>query len=157
MGGFRETLLKNRTRLIIFAVLFILFYTAIRGMDTEDWTITVLRGLSVGAITFLVAAGLSLIFGLMDVLNLAHGELFMLGAYVGWTVYVRPDTFMDVLTIFTLIAAGLILLPLWRYLYSRWRPRQSIANVWPWLALAAALIVLFFYHPRISSVHLGSE
>ncbi|GMQ77949.1 MAG: branched-chain amino acid ABC transporter permease [Anaerolineae bacterium] len=144
MGGFRETILNNRARLIIFAVLFILFFTAIRGMDTEDWTITLLRGLSVGAITFLVAAGLSLIFGLMDVLNLAHGELFMLGAYVGWTVYVRPDTFMDVLTFSTIIGAGLVLLPLWRYLYSNWRPSQSMANIWPWIVLAATLVLLFF-------------
>ncbi|MCB0029701.1 MAG: hypothetical protein KDE28_17430, partial [Anaerolineales bacterium] len=61
----------NRTRLLTLAILTILFVTAIRGMETEDWVITVLRGLSVGAVTFLVASGLSLIFGLMDVLNLA--------------------------------------------------------------------------------------
>ena len=90
-----ETIKKNRTRLITFAVLVFLIYTAVQGMDTEDWVITVLRGLSVGMVTFLVAAGFSLILGLMDVLNLAHGEMFMLGAYVGWTVFVRPDTFVD--------------------------------------------------------------
>ncbi len=90
-----NALKQNRGRAAIIAALAFIFLSGLFTMDTGDWVITVLRGLAVGAITFLVASGLSLIFGLMDVLNLAHGELFMLGAYVGWTVYVRPDTFMD--------------------------------------------------------------
>jgi branched-chain amino acid transport system permease protein len=87
---------KNRTLIITLAILAMLFFIAIRGMSTKDWVITTLRGLSVGAVTFVVAAGFSIIFGLMDVLNLAHGTLFMIGAYVGWTVYVRPDTAVDI-------------------------------------------------------------
>lgn len=103
---------KNRTQLITLAVLAFLFTTASLGMDGDDWALTVLRGLSVGMITFLVAAGLSLILGLMDVLNLAHGELFMLGAYVGWTVYVRPDTLVDLVTPVCLLLLGVVMLPL---------------------------------------------
>lgn len=45
----------------------------------------ILPGLTLAALYFLIAAGLSLIFGLMDVLNFAHGSLFMIGAYVAWT------------------------------------------------------------------------
>ena len=45
--------------------------------------INLLNGLSFGAVLFLLAAGLSLILGLMGVLNLAHGALFLFGAYVG--------------------------------------------------------------------------
>lgn len=117
-----ETLRKNRTRLIVLAALAALFFTAIEGMaGPEEWAITVLRGLSVGAVTFLVAAGLSLILGLMDVLNLAHGEMFMVGAYVGWTVFVRPDTFVDVLAPLLLMGVGFALMPLWRALYARLR------------------------------------
>ncbi len=137
-----ETLRKNRTRLITLAVLAFLFVTALQGMESEDWAITVLRGLSVGAITFLVAAGLSLILGLMDVLNLAHGELFMVGAYVGWTVYVRPDTFIDVLPPLLLLAAGLALMPWQRALLSRRALSPQVARLWPWAALAAALAAL---------------
>ena len=110
------SLKKNRLQLITLAVIAMLFLTAIQGMETKDWVITVLRGLSVGAITFLVASGLSLIFGLMDVLNLAHGEMFMLGAYVGWTVFVRPDTFVDILPLLLLLAAGLLLTSLWEFI-----------------------------------------
>jgi branched-chain amino acid transport system permease protein len=43
-------------------------------------------GLGLAALYFLVAAGLSLIFGLMDVLNFAHGAFVSVGAYVAWTV-----------------------------------------------------------------------
>jgi branched-subunit amino acid ABC-type transport system permease component len=45
-----------------------------------------LNGLAFGGLVFLLAAGLSVIFGLMDVLNLAHGSFYMLGAYVGVSV-----------------------------------------------------------------------
>lgn len=43
-------------------------------------------GLALGAVYFLVASGLSLIYGLMDVLNFAHGAFLTLGAYAGWAV-----------------------------------------------------------------------
>lgn len=47
----------------------------------------ILNGLAIGMLYFLVAVGLSVIFGLMHVLNFAHGSMFMVGAYVGLTVY----------------------------------------------------------------------
>lgn len=51
------------------------------------FTTIVLNGLAIGALYFLVAVGLSVIFGLMHVLNFAHGSMFMVGAYVGLTVF----------------------------------------------------------------------
>ncbi len=51
------------------------------------FTLTV-AGLAMGMLIFLVAAGLTLIFGLMDVLNFAHGALFSWGAYVGFSAAV---------------------------------------------------------------------
>ncbi|GAY08077.1 branched-chain amino acid ABC transporter permease [Pseudonocardia sp. N23] len=44
--------------------------------------ISVLNGLAIGALLFVLAVGLSLVFGMMDVLNLAHGALFVVGAYL---------------------------------------------------------------------------
>jgi branched-chain amino acid transport system permease protein len=139
-------------RIVVLAILLLLFLSASLSMDVEDWVITVLRGLSVGAIVFLVAAGFSLILGLMDVLNLAHGELFMVGAYVGWTVYVRPDTFVDSVTPMALLAAGLVLLPVLTVLIGRWwgggtatSPSLGAGSLLlPLLALIMALVILFF-------------
>lgn len=45
-----------------------------------------LNGLAYGMLLFLLAAGLSLIFGIMDILNLAHGSLYMLGAYLAFSI-----------------------------------------------------------------------
>ncbi len=53
-------------------------------------TLTV-GGLAMGMLIFLVASGLTLIFGLMDVLNFAHGALFSWGAYVGFSVALALD------------------------------------------------------------------
>ncbi|HMH49817.1 MAG TPA: branched-chain amino acid ABC transporter permease [Candidatus Acidoferrum sp.] len=50
------------------------------------WTIQTLNGVSFGMLLFLLAAGLSLIFGLMRILNLAHGSYYLLGAYVALSV-----------------------------------------------------------------------
>ncbi|MCC7228007.1 MAG: branched-chain amino acid ABC transporter permease [Burkholderiaceae bacterium] len=51
-------------------------------------------GLIVGALLFLVAAGLTLIFGVLGVINFAHGSLYMLGAYVALTAYRLSDNFL---------------------------------------------------------------
>lgn len=53
-----------------------------------------LNGVSLGMLIFLIAAGLSLIFGLMGVLNFAHGAIFIWGAYAGWTVYYATGSFI---------------------------------------------------------------
>jgi branched-chain amino acid transport system permease protein len=50
------------------------------------FTICLLNGISFGCILFLLSSGLSLTLGLMGILNLSHGALYMVGAYVGWTV-----------------------------------------------------------------------
>src|SRR4029434_7921711 len=55
--------------------------------------IQIINGIVSGMILALVASGLTLIFGIMDVVNFAHGELFMLGAYVGTTMMVATGNF----------------------------------------------------------------
>ena len=49
----------------------------------QYWIIQTLNSLALGGLLFLLAAGFSLIFGLMRIANLTHGSLYMLGAYVG--------------------------------------------------------------------------
>src|SRR6187549_283326 len=55
-------------------------------MGTQFWLVQAFNGVSYGALLFLVGAGLSLIFGVMRIVNLAHGSYFMLGGYVALTV-----------------------------------------------------------------------
>jgi branched-chain amino acid transport system permease protein len=60
-------------------------------IDVRTWTTLTVAGLAMGMLIFLVAAGLTLIFGLMDVLNFAHGALFSWGGYAGFTAAVLLD------------------------------------------------------------------
>ncbi len=57
-----------------------------RGIATGDVLATLYNGLSFASILFMAAIGLAVIFGLMGVINLAQGELIMIGAYVTWLV-----------------------------------------------------------------------
>ncbi|HEU4963490.1 MAG TPA: branched-chain amino acid ABC transporter permease [Bacilli bacterium] len=66
-----------------------------------------LNGLALGMLIFLIAVGLSLIFGLMGVLNFAHGAIFAWGAYVGWMVYTSTGSFL--LAILAGTAAGFVI------------------------------------------------
>jgi branched-subunit amino acid ABC-type transport system permease component len=65
--------------------------------------IQTVNGVVTGMILALIASGLTLIFGIMDVVNFAHGELFMLGAYLGFVVFVSTGSFW-----LALIGAALI-------------------------------------------------
>ena len=63
-------------------------------MTAEFWIAQAFNGLSYGALLFLLASGLSLIFGVMRVVNLAHGSYFMLGGYVGLSVVWRTGSYV---------------------------------------------------------------
>jgi branched-chain amino acid transport system permease protein len=53
-----------------------------------------LNGLQLGIMLFLMSAGLTLVFGILQVINLAHGSFYMIGAYVGATVTARSGSFL---------------------------------------------------------------
>jgi branched-chain amino acid transport system permease protein len=72
-------------------------------VPTSFWLIQSLNSLALGGVLFTLAAGFSLIFGLMRVANLSHGAYFMLGAYVGLTVLDAGWTFG-----WAMLAAGLM-------------------------------------------------
>jgi branched-chain amino acid transport system permease protein len=63
-------------------------------VTAEFWVTQTFNGLSYGALLFLLASGLSLIFGVMRVVNLAHGSYFMLGGYVGLSVAWRTGSYL---------------------------------------------------------------
>src|ERR1700688_3667160 len=69
--------------------------------------IQTVNGIVTGMILALIASGLTLIFGIMDVVNFAHGELFMLGAYVGVIVMVATGNFWLALIVSFLLIAML--------------------------------------------------
>jgi branched-chain amino acid transport system permease protein len=73
-------------KLTIVGVL-LLFMLPLLGIPATTYLTLTIAGLAMGMLLFLIASGLSIIFGLMDVLNFAHGALFAWGAYVGFSVF----------------------------------------------------------------------
>jgi branched-chain amino acid transport system permease protein len=73
-----------------------------------------LNGLSFGALLFILAAGLSLVFGMMDVVNLAHGAFYMLGAYIALSVVQLTGSFWIAMVVApaALAVVGLVIEPL---------------------------------------------
>src|SRR6202040_415321 len=65
----------------------------LHGIPYDQILIQTVNGIVAGMILALVASGLTLIFGIMDVVNFAHGELFMLGAYAGVVIMTATGNF----------------------------------------------------------------
>jgi branched-chain amino acid transport system permease protein len=70
-----------------------------------------LNGIQLGMLLFLLAAGLTLIFGIMDLVNLAHGSLYMIGAYFAATFAEWTDSFLlgALLALLAIAAVGMVL------------------------------------------------
>src|SRR5215217_457975 len=96
---------KNSSLLITALVVVLLVAWMAQQYEASVTVSILLSALTLGALYFLVTSGLSLIFGLMDVLNFAHGLFFMLGAYMGYTFYANPRMLVNTLP-FALAAGG---------------------------------------------------
>src|SRR5579862_7327558 len=93
--------------------------------------VQILNGLQLGVLLFLIAAGLTLVFGVMDFINLAHGVQYMLGAYLAVTFYGLTGSFLAalVLALAAALAFGLALeFVVFRRLYDRGHLDQVIAT-----------------------------
>src|SRR6266516_901661 len=72
-------------------------------MPAADVFAQVLNGLSYGVLLFLLSVGLTLIFGMLDVVNLAHGSFYMLGAYAGLPLIAASGSFWLALAVAPLV------------------------------------------------------
>ena len=91
-------------------------------MSTSLLVVQILNGLQLGVLLFLIAAGLTLVFGVMDFINLAHGVQYMLGAYLAVAFYALTGGFLAalVLALAATLAFGLLLeFAVFRHLYDR--------------------------------------
>ena len=62
-------------------------------MDAITFAVQLLNGVQYGLVLFLVASGLTLVFGILGVINLAHGAFYMLGAYLAWAIASHTGSF----------------------------------------------------------------
>ena len=91
-------------------------------MSSSLLLVRILNGLQLGVLLFLIAAGLTLVFGVMDFINLAHGVQYMLGAYLAVAFYSLTGSFLAalMLALAATLAFGLVLeFAVFRHLYDR--------------------------------------
>jgi len=118
----------------IFAILYVM-----AGQQT--FIRTALSGLTLGSLFFLVAGGLTLIFGLMDVLNFAHGSMFMLGAYIGWQLYTNPTFIFGLLPQILAFGSGVLLTSAIKPFLIRWDLPEKWVKAIPRIGYLLAMII----------------
>ena len=114
--------------------------------NAPTFVIVLLNGLSLAGLYFITASGFTLIFGLMRVVNMAHGSLYLLGGYIAWSLTANHGVgFWPALVIATLVggAAGLLM----QQLLLRWNLgqdlRQALITIAVSIILADQLLVHF--------------
>ena len=118
-------------------------------MDLSGLLAQVLNGLQYGLLLFLISSGLTLVFGVMGVINLAHGSLFMIGAYAAFAVARTTGALWLALPV--AVVGGLLFGALLeRGLFRRFYQREHLDQV----LLTFALILLF---EEARSVLLGND
>jgi branched-chain amino acid transport system permease protein len=107
-----ESIFKRWNQELTLAGAGILFLLPLLEIQPKTYLTLTIAGLAMGMLLFLVASGVSIIFGLMDVLNFAHGALFAWGAYVGFSVFqllmkwVEADSVLKNVAVFLLAMAA---------------------------------------------------
>ncbi|MEP7084145.1 MAG: branched-chain amino acid ABC transporter permease, partial [Betaproteobacteria bacterium] len=111
------------------------------------------NGLALGALLALIASGLTIIYGTLGVLNLAHGAMFMLGGYAGFAAYQATGSFLVAVlagTLFLLVAGVLLERVIIRHFYAR--PLEDQLLVTFGLSMVLVELVRFFFSSQSASV-----
>ena len=118
-------------------------------MDSALVMIQVLNGLQLGVLLFLLAAGLTLVFGIMDFINLAHGAFYMLGAFICATLALWLDSFLFAVLLavpITFVIGVVVELGIARQLYQADHLEQILATFG--LILIADTLVQMIWGPE---------
>jgi branched-chain amino acid transport system permease protein len=114
-----------------------------------EWLIQILNSVQYGLLLFLVASGLTLIFGIMGVINLAHGSFYMIGAYLAFTLSSLTGSLWVAIPLGIVLAAALGLALEWA-LISRLYRRDHLYQV----LLTFGLILIF---EELRSIIVGDD
>ena len=104
------------------------------------------NGLVLGALLALISSGLTIIYGTLGVLNLAHGAMFMLGGYAGWLAYSYTDSFVIAViagSLFVMVVGVLVERVIIRRFYSR--PHEDQLLVTFGLGIVFVETIRFFF------------
>jgi branched-chain amino acid transport system permease protein len=111
------------------------------------------NGLVLGALLALISSGLTIIYGTLGVLNLAHGAMFMLGGYAGWLAYTYTGSFIAAViagSLFVMLVGIVMERGIIRYFYNR--PHEDQLLVTFGLGIVFVETVRFFFGSLSKSV-----
>lgn len=135
---------QYRVLLITLVIALAFIFLVARDMEAKVRVSILLSGVTLAALYFLIASGLSLIFGLMDVLNFAHGAIFVLGAFVGLSTFMNPRLLFNTVCFFFVLTAGAMIGERFgKVVWRRLPTKRWVQLVW-WvlLALAAGIVII---------------
>jgi branched-chain amino acid transport system permease protein len=118
-------------------------------MDVHTFLIQLLNGLQYGLLLFLVASGLTLIFGIMGIINLAHGSFYMIGAYMAYSLSAATGSFFMAIVIGIVLSVVLGIVLEWG-LFSHLYKRDHLEQV----LLTYGLILVF---EELRSLIVGND
>src|SRR5205809_1473215 len=118
-------------------------------MDVYSFLIQLLNGLQYGLLLFLVASGLTLIFGIMGIINLAHGSFYMIGAYMAFTLSSLTGSLALAIVLGVILSVLLGIVLEWA-LFSRLYQRDHLEQV----LLTYGLILIF---EELRSIIVGND
>src|SRR5215467_12123550 len=104
------------------------------------------NGLALGALLALISSGLTIIYGTLGVLNLAHGAMFMVGGYAGYVAYTYTESFFVAVlagSLFVLLVGVIMERVIIRHFYSR--PDEDQILVTFGLGICFVEIIRFFF------------
>jgi branched-chain amino acid transport system permease protein len=156
--------------LLIFGLAWVLVQALSKGLgptgNVPTFILVTLSALSLAGLYFLAGSGMTLIFGLMRVVNMAHGGIYLLGGYVAWALTTRYELDWAVALVVATLAMGLVGFIL-EQVFLRWNLGQDLRQAL--ITIAIAMILADFMlaqfgamartipppHPLAGSVPLG--
>jgi branched-chain amino acid transport system permease protein len=131
----------------------------------EEWATQFLSGITYGGLLFILASGFTLGLGIMKIVNIAHGALYLLTAYIAWTVYQATNSFLLVIAVCCAVG-GILALAMYAGLLQRLHERplaQILVTMGVTLIIAELGVIWWGGFPRTverpeglaDSAHLG--
>ena len=118
-------------------------------MDIASFLIQLLNSIQYGLLLFLVASGLTLIFGIMGIINLAHGSFYMIGAYMAFSLSALTGNLFLAIVLGIILSVALGILLEWA-LFTRLYARDHLEQV----LLTYGLILVF---EELRSIIVGND
>ncbi len=118
----------------------------------------IMNGVIAGGIYALLAIGFTLIYGILKIIHFAHGEVFMIGAYIGWLFYSVFGVNIVVSFILAMLVCGIVGIIIEKLFYKPLRKKAPINSLIVALSLSMFLqaIIMLIFGAQLKSFKMGS-